>query len=439
MRLLTILDDRYPENLRAVHDRPPLIFVAGQLASEDSRAIAVIGARRATRRGIDTARSVAAHLVETGFTVASGLAEGIDTAAHTTALARGGRTIAVIGTGLARSYPPGNALLQARIATRGAVVSQFWPDSPAKKESFPMRNAVMSGLSLATVVVEAGETSGARTQARLALAHGRPVFLHHAVLEQRLGAGVRGTAGYARHPHPGGDHINRRSAHLAGRADRVARPCRRWRNSPRRTATSWSAPGAAGMFAAFVSTSPIRVLALLCVRTRRAVGRRDVPDLVQHRPRAAPSRVAGDTSEARAPPRHGSQVELAAVLWRHLEAHERCVAHAAGTGAFELVTCVPSGEREREKHHPMCRIVGELVAPTRARYERLLRRSAGDSSPHVFDGGKYETTRELEGSSVLLIDDMWTTGANAQSAAADAQERWRRNRRRRRDRPTSQP
>jgi predicted amidophosphoribosyltransferase len=111
-------------------------------------------------------------------------------------------------------------------------------------------------------------------------------------------------------------------------------------------------------------------------------------------------------------------VELAAVLWRHLEAHERCVAHAAGAGAFELVTCVPSGERERERHHPLCRIVGELAAPTRARYERLLRRSAGDSSPHVFDGGKYETTRELDGSSVLLIDDMWTTGANAQSAAA---------------------
>jgi DNA processing protein len=184
MRLLTVLDDRYPENLRAVHDRPPLIFVAGDLTPEDSRAIAVIGARRATLHGIDTARTVAAHLVEAGFTVASGLAEGIDTAAHTTALARGGRTIAVIGTGLGRSYPPGNGPLQARIANRCAVVSQFWPDSPATKQSFPMRNAVMSGLSLATVVVEAGETSGARTQARLALAHGRPVFLHEAVLGQ---------------------------------------------------------------------------------------------------------------------------------------------------------------------------------------------------------------------------------------------------------------
>jgi DNA processing protein len=215
MRLLTILDDKYPENLRAVHDRPPLIFVAGQLASEDSRAIAVIGARRATRRGIDTARTVAAHLVEAGFTIASGLAEGIDTAAHTAALARGGRTIAVIGTGLGRSYPLGNARLQARIATRCAVVSQFWPDSPARKQSFPMRNAVMSGLSLATVVVEAGETSGARTQARLALAHGRPVFLHEAVLDQGWARAC------AERP---GTHVIRTPDEITSTVDRLTSP-----------------------------------------------------------------------------------------------------------------------------------------------------------------------------------------------------------------------
>jgi hypothetical protein len=111
-------------------------------------------------------------------------------------------------------------------------------------------------------------------------------------------------------------------------------------------------------------------------------------------------------------------VELAAVLWRHLEAHEQCAAHVARTGAFGLVTTVPSGDKERDEHHPLCRIVGELVAPTRTRYERLLRPAASDASPHVFDFGKYEATRSLQGSSVLLIDDMWTTGANAQSAAA---------------------
>jgi hypothetical protein len=111
-------------------------------------------------------------------------------------------------------------------------------------------------------------------------------------------------------------------------------------------------------------------------------------------------------------------VELAAVLWRHLETHERCLARAAHSAGFGLVTTVPSGETERDEHHPLRRIVGELVVPTSGRYERLLRPSAKGVKPHVFDGGKYETTRELKGSSVLVIDDMWTTGANAQSAAA---------------------
>jgi DNA processing protein len=182
MRLLTVLDADYPENLRTVHDRPPLIFVAGALAARDSRSIAVVGARKATSAGQAAAGAVAEHLVDAGYTVASGLAAGIDTAAHTAALARGGRTIAVIGTGLRRVYPPQNASLQRRIADEGAVISQFWPEAPPSRRSFPMRNAVMSGLTLASVVVEASQTSGSRMQARLALAHGRPVFLLRALL-----------------------------------------------------------------------------------------------------------------------------------------------------------------------------------------------------------------------------------------------------------------
>ena len=114
----------------------------------------------------------------------SGLAAGIDTAAHEAALAAGGRTVAVIGTGLRHSYPPENAALQRRIAAEGAVVSQFWPDAPPSRTTFPLRNAVMSGLALGTVVVEASFRSGARLQARLALAHGRPVFLWRAVLDE---------------------------------------------------------------------------------------------------------------------------------------------------------------------------------------------------------------------------------------------------------------
>jgi DNA processing protein len=144
----------------------------------------VVGARQASPKGTDAARAIAAHLVENEYTVVSGLAAGIDTAAHTAALERDGRTLAVIGTGLARSYPPQNASLQQQIASRCAVISQFWPDAPPSRRSFPMRNAVMSGLALATVVVEASHTSGSRMQARLALAHGRPVFLVRSLLDQ---------------------------------------------------------------------------------------------------------------------------------------------------------------------------------------------------------------------------------------------------------------
>jgi DNA processing protein len=177
MRLVTLLDPDYPPNLRAVHDRPPMVFIAGRLTPVDARGVAVVGARKATDAGLQIATDFASHLATKRYAVISGLAAGIDTAAHTGALGQGGRTIAVIGTGLARAYPPENEPLQRRIANEYAVISQFWPDSPPSRRSFPMRNAVMSGIALATVVVEASETSGARMQARLALAQGRPVFL----------------------------------------------------------------------------------------------------------------------------------------------------------------------------------------------------------------------------------------------------------------------
>jgi DNA processing protein len=180
--VLTVLDPAYPENLRSVHDRPPMIFVSGQLEPSDARSLAVVGARSASGAGVAAARAIAEHLVSERYTVVSGLAAGIDTAAHTAAFAAGGRTVAVIGTGLRRAYPPQNATLQQRIGQEGAVISQFWPDAPPSRQTFPMRNAVMSGLALASVVVEASDTSGSRMQARLALAHGRPVFLLRRVL-----------------------------------------------------------------------------------------------------------------------------------------------------------------------------------------------------------------------------------------------------------------
>jgi len=190
MSVLTVLDADYPENLRTVYDRPPLIFVAGDLCPEDSRSVAVVGTRRPTGDGITRARRIAHHLAASGYTVASGLATGIDTTAHTAALEVGGRTVAVIGTGLRRAYPRENAGLQARIAKEGAVISQFLPDAPPTRRSFPMRNGVMSGLALATVVVEAGEISGSRMQARLALQHNRPVFLLRSLLEHDWAASM---------------------------------------------------------------------------------------------------------------------------------------------------------------------------------------------------------------------------------------------------------
>jgi DNA processing protein len=186
MQLLTVLDPAYPENLKAAYDRPPLIFVAGRLKSpRDDRGVAVVGSRNASGRGLRAAAAMAEHLVTRGHTVVSGLAAGIDTAAHEAALRRGGRTVAVIGTGVAVCYPRANVILQRRIAAQCAVISQFPPDTPPARENFPLRNAVMSGFALASVIVEASPTSGTRIVARSALAQGRPLFLFEPVLEHR--------------------------------------------------------------------------------------------------------------------------------------------------------------------------------------------------------------------------------------------------------------
>lgn len=183
VRLVTLLDPEYPAQLLAVHQRPPLLFYRGYLDPADERGVAVVGTRQASARGIARARELAAGLAERGVAVISGLAAGIDTAAHTAALDAHGRTVAVIGTGLNRHYPPQNRALQDHLGRQHLVLSQFWPDAPPSKKSFPMRNAVMSGYAAATVVVEAGYRSGARIQARLALEHRRPVFLLDTLLE----------------------------------------------------------------------------------------------------------------------------------------------------------------------------------------------------------------------------------------------------------------
>lgn len=185
MVITTVLDPEYPENLHAVHNRPPMLFARGALLPSDGRSIAVVGTRKPTEDGLARAAKMARRMVDAGYVVVSGLAAGIDTAAHRAALDAGGRTIAVVGTGLRHSFPKENAELQAHIGETSAVVSQFWPEQGPRPWTFPARNAVMSGLARATVVIEASHTSGARGQARLALEHGRPVFLLRSLMEHR--------------------------------------------------------------------------------------------------------------------------------------------------------------------------------------------------------------------------------------------------------------
>ena len=169
-------DDEYPALLRGMRAAPECLHVWGRLLREDALAVAVVGARQATSYGLGIAEELAAALAGRGMTVVSGLARGIDSAAHRGALRAGGRTIAVLGSGLDVIYPPENRRLAAAIAASGAVVSQFEPGTPPLAQHFPARNRVIAGLALGVVVVEAGEKSGALITAGLAADLGREVM-----------------------------------------------------------------------------------------------------------------------------------------------------------------------------------------------------------------------------------------------------------------------
>ncbi|WP_040685358.1 DNA-processing protein DprA [Nocardiopsis baichengensis] len=203
--------DGYPSALREIHEMPPAVFSKGTLC-DDRRAIAVVGSRKASPRGLQVASNIAAQLAQRDITVVSGLAAGIDAAAHRAALENSGRTVAVIGTGIDRYYPAANRALQQEIAARGLVLSQFLPGSPPTRQTFPMRNAVMSGYAAATVVVEAGEHSGARIQARMALKHGRQVIFTESLLANRW------AAEYAERP---GVHVVSGLRELSSVAERI--------------------------------------------------------------------------------------------------------------------------------------------------------------------------------------------------------------------------
>ena len=176
VHLVTVVDADYPAALRTIHDPPPVLYVRGHLLPEDAAAVAIVGTRMATAHGLAVAERLGRELAAHGLTIVSGLARGIDSAAHRGALRAGGRTIAVLGSGLLRLFPPEHQALAAQIAEHGAVLSEFPLQMSPRRETFPQRNRVIAGLSLGTVVVEAPARSGALITASFALEQGREVF-----------------------------------------------------------------------------------------------------------------------------------------------------------------------------------------------------------------------------------------------------------------------
>lgn len=172
----TILDESYPSRLRMIADPPPILYISGTLSESDDLAVAVVGARRATSAGRLVTEDLVRGLAAAGFTIVSGLARGVDAAAHRSALAAGGRTIAVLGCGINLTYPPEHERLRHEIEERGAVLSELSLDAPPHSGHFPRRNRIISGLSLGVVVTEAAIDSGSLITARLAAEQGREVF-----------------------------------------------------------------------------------------------------------------------------------------------------------------------------------------------------------------------------------------------------------------------
>lgn len=175
-RIITLLDEDYPANLKTLFASPPVLYVAGEITEEDALAVGIVGTRRATPYGRIITENLAATLAARGLTVVSGLARGVDTFAHRAAIEAGGRTIAVLGCGIDFCYPPENRRLFEKIPEHGAVVSQFSFGTEPEKRNFPVRNRIITGLSIGLVVTEAGEKSGALITAYASLEEGRELF-----------------------------------------------------------------------------------------------------------------------------------------------------------------------------------------------------------------------------------------------------------------------
>jgi DNA processing protein len=173
---LTWLDETYPRRLRDIDQPPPVLYVKGGFTLEDEWSVAVVGTRNVTPYGRKVTEELTAFLAFHKITVVSGLARGVDRIAHEAALKQNGRTIAVLGSGVDQIYPPEHRSLADRITCQGAVISDYAPGTPPDGVNFPPRNRIISGLSMASIIVEAGETSGALITATFAVNQGREVF-----------------------------------------------------------------------------------------------------------------------------------------------------------------------------------------------------------------------------------------------------------------------
>jgi DNA processing protein len=176
IKILTWQDEIYPQRLKEIYQPPPVLYVRGEYLPDDLFAVAIVGTRRVSPYGRQITEELSAFLAANGMTVISGLARGVDSISHQTALKAGGRTIGILGSGVDRIYPPENRVLAERMIERGAVISDYAPGTPPDASNFPPRNRIIAGLSLAVVVVEAGETSGALITAEFAAEQGREVF-----------------------------------------------------------------------------------------------------------------------------------------------------------------------------------------------------------------------------------------------------------------------
>jgi DNA processing protein len=176
IKILTWEDETYPPRLKEIEQPPPVLYIRGDYLPDDLFAVAIVGTRRVTAYGRQITEELAAYLASNRITLVSGLARGVDAIAHQTALKAGGRTIGVLGSGVDRIYPPEHRGLAEKMVESGAIVSDYAPGTPPDASNFPPRNRIISGLSLAVVVIEAGETSGALITAEFAAEQGREVF-----------------------------------------------------------------------------------------------------------------------------------------------------------------------------------------------------------------------------------------------------------------------